>query len=596
LTDASRTRARLWAGGALIVALVGWGAYAWLARRQPSPPPPAPRQETPVSLHGGSLIGSIRAEPRGFNRYTGVGATLEAITFLTQAKLVRINRSTDQVEPWLAESWTATPSGLSYVLKLRAGIAFSDGAPFTADDVVFAFRAVSDPKTASPLADSLRIAGRPLAARAVDPNTVEITFPAQFGPGLRILDNLPILPRHKLEAALNAGTLASAWGPTTAPEEMAGMGPFVLSEYRPGERLIFTRNPRYWRKDPTGQPLPYLDSLTLEILPDQNAELLRLVAGQLDFTQSEIRSEDFGTLRRAEQEHKVRLFDLGVGLDADAFWFNLAPPKRGGEKPAKAGGDWLRREEFREAISLAVDRRAFCNTVFLGAAVPVHGPVTSGNPRWYVPDLPGGAHDLDRARTLLAGLGMSDRNGNGQLEDEAGKPVQFTILVQRGIAAAERGAAFIRDELRVVGVSVDIVGLEAGAVQERWQSGNYDAIYQRLLTTDTDPAVNLDYWLSSGSAHVWNPGQAKPATPWEAQIDDLMQKQVSSFDSVERVRLFSQAQRIFAEHMPALYFAAPQLYVAVSARVVRATPSRLRPPLLWNPEELATVPPAATTD
>ena len=582
------TRPRVIAAVALLVALAA--LLAWRVTHRPAVVVAPPSSSSGVvSLRGGSLVGSIRAEPRGFDRYTGTGATLEAITFLTQAKLVRINRATDQVEPWLAESWTAAPNGLAYNVKLRPALAFSDGTLFTADDVVFAFRAVYDAKTASPVGDSLRVGGKPLAVRALGPNEVEITFPAPFGPGLRLLDNLPILPRHKLEAALDAGTLAQAWGPTTPPAEIVGLGPFILTEYHPGERLVFLRNPRYWRKDPSGQPLPYLDRLVLEILPDQNAELLRLLAGQLDFTQSEIRSEDYAMLSRAEQEHRVRLFDLGIGLDSDALWFNLAPAKSDDRT-------WLRRAEFRRAISLAVDRHAFCDTVFLGAAEPVHGPITPGNPKWFAPDLPGGAHDAARARQMLAELGLADRDGDGELDDAKGRPVRFTVLVQRGIAAAERGAAFVRDELRQVGVTMDIVGLEAGAVQGRWQSHNYDAIYQRLLVTDSDPAGNLDYWLSSGSAHVWAPGQAQPATPWESQIDQLMQRQVASFNDVERVRLFSQVQQIFADEMPALYFAAPHLYVAVSARVVRATPSPLRPPLLWNPEQLAAIPPVAGTN
>jgi ABC-type transport system substrate-binding protein len=100
--------------------------------------------------------------------------------------------------------------------------------------------------------------------------------------------------------------------------------------------------------------------------------------------------------------------------------------------------------------------------------------------------------------------------------------------------------------------------------------------------------MNLDYWLSSGSSHVWAPGQAKPATDWEHQIDELMLKQAGATDRVQRAQLFADVQKIFAKHMPAIYFGAPYEYVATSARVLNATPSRQRPPLLWNADILAT--------
>ena len=101
----------------------------------------------------------------------------------------------------------------------------------------------------------------------------------------------------------------------------------------------------------------------------------------------------------------------------------------------------------------------------------------------------------------------------------------------------------------------------------RWSEGDYDAIYHLLSPTDTDPAGNLDFWLSSGGSHVWNPNQSKPATDWERTVDELMRKQATSLDQAERLRLFGEVQRIFAEHLPAMTFAVPHVYVATSARV-----------------------------
>jgi peptide/nickel transport system substrate-binding protein len=105
-----------------------------------------------------------------------------------------------------------------------------------------------------------------------------------------------------------------------------------------------------------------------------------------------------------------------------------------------------------------------------------------------------------------------------------------------------------------------------------------------------DPALSKDFWLSSGAAHIWNMAQAKPATPWEAEIDTLMAQQSAALEYEERRRLFSEVQRIFAEQLPALYFVAPRLYMGVSARTLNLTPAVLRPQLLWAADTIAVKP------
>jgi peptide/nickel transport system substrate-binding protein len=112
-------------------------------------------------------------------------------------------------------------------------------------------------------------------------------------------------------------------------------------------------------------------------------------------------------------------------------------------RPNKAAKrPWLHRTEMRRAISHAVDRHAFANTVLLGACVPVHGPITPGNTRWYAPDLPKFEYDPAAARTLLTGLGLMDRDRDGVLEDRTGMRAGFTILTMKGNSVLERGATF----------------------------------------------------------------------------------------------------------------------------------------------------------
>ena len=534
---------------------------------------------------GGELLASVRSEPRSFNRHAARDTTTNLFTNLTQAKLIRVNQATQIIEPQLAESWTTSDDGRRVTMKLRQGVLFSDGHPFTADDVLFGFAAAYDEKGGSLIGDSIELGGRKLEVAATDPHTVVITFPVPFAPGIRILDVLPILPRHKLEGALKAGAFTKAWGLDTPPAEIAGLGPFVMTEYVPGQRVVFARNPHYFGKAPDGAALPYLDRLVVEIIPDQSAELLRLESGQLDMMTSEIAPEAYAPLKRAADQGRVKLLDLGVSRNADGLWFNLRPGALGQDGRAA----WLQRDELRRAISMAVDRKLFADTVFFGAGVPVYGPETPANKIWYWPGLPQTPHDPAGAKQLLASIGLTDRHGDGLLEDAQNRPARFTLLTQKGRGNLERGAAVIRDELKKIGVTVDVVALDGGAVIDQILSARYEAIYFNADKSDLDPATNPDFWFSSGTSHMWNLQEKAPVTPWERRIDELMVRQIASPDMAERKALYNDVQKVFAEHEPIVYFVAPRIYVAHAARLTNLTPAEYRPQILWQPETVAVV-------
>jgi peptide/nickel transport system substrate-binding protein len=328
--------------------------------------------------------------------------------------------------------------------------------------------------------------------------------------------------------------------------------------------------------------LPYLDRLTLEIVPDQNAELLRLTSGQVDLLQNELRPEDYRAVKAAADAGRVRLIDVGPGIDREMLWFNLSPPPTGQQPPLTA------LDSFREAISLAVDRRAFANEVYLGAADPAAAPVPPSVKEWAT-DVDAGRFDLSGAAARLDALGIVDRDHNGVREDASGRPARFSILVGAGITATEKGAHFIRESLAKIGVTVDVVPLDINAVMGRWQEGRYDAIYHHMTPTDTDPGTSLDWWLSTGSSHLWHPNQKTPATEWEARIDELMLRQSTTFDRAERQRLFAEVQRLFVAHNPVIYFVTQRVYVATSMRVAPITPVAERPQLLWAADEIALV-------
>jgi peptide/nickel transport system substrate-binding protein len=150
----------------------------------------------------------------------------------------------------------------------------------------------------------------------------------------------------------------------------------------------------------------------------------------------------------------------------------------------------------------------------------------------------------------------------------------------------------IRDAAAKVGIAFDLVPLEVGAVVQRLQACDYDAVYMRVLLTDLDPAGNNDFWVSYGEGHPWNIASKTPATEWEARIDQLMAQQASTLDMEQRRTLFAEVQKVMAEGSPVLYFAAPRLYAAHSTRVRGVVPSVMRPHLLWNVDMLGVSAPA----
>lgn len=534
----------------------------------------------PGSSAGGQLVITQRTEPSSLNRIAVPQFGAELISRLTNATLVRVNRANGDLEPALATEWTVAGDGVSYTMKLRDA-QFSDGTPFTAADVVFTFRALYDPKVASAIASGMRINNEPIVVRAIDDRTILLKFPAVYGPGLSILDSLPIVPKHKLEDALNAGTFAAAWGPSSPLTDFAGLGPFTISERVAGQHVILVKNPHYWGKDAAGRALPYLDSIKIDYVPEQNAEMLRLQAGTTDLITDQIRPEDVASLERAKADGKIQLADAGVSVDPVGMWFDLVP-----NAPAAKGRAWLQSEELRHAISMAVDRQKIVDTVFLGAAEPIYNSVTRGHAQWFAPDVPHSSYDPARAKALLESIGLKDRNNDGLIDDPSGKTAHVSVIIRKGNTTTERTMANVQEQLRAIGLTLDVVSLDMNALLAEFGKATYDTIYYGAPVSATDPTVNTDFWLSTGSFHFWDPEQTKPATTWEKEIDDLMQQVSTTTDMKVRVDTFRKVQAIYNAHEPMVFFVAPKVTIAMSARVTGAAPVTLQPMVLWKPEML----------
>ena len=542
----------------------------WLRSRITGPSTPATTR----------LVATLRAEPRSFNRLLMADRATSTVSQLVHESLVRINHATQALEPALASAWTPSADGRRIRVTLRPGLRFADGSPLTADDVVFSLGLVFDPRLESALKDSLTIGGAPITATASDATTLDVVYPEPYGPGLRPLHALPILPRGRYATPAAQGTLTDLWTPSASPGGMVGAGPFIVTSHQSGAAIELARNPHYWRTADDGTRLPRVDGLRLEIVPSQDAEMQKLRQGEVDITTGELRVDDVPEAKAMAARRQLQLFELGPALDVDMLWFSLAPNAPGGERRA-----WLRRRELREAIAMSVDRAAFVNAVYRGEGVQVSGVITPGNKAWHT-DIAPRPYSIAMAGELLDRIGVRDRDGNGVREDVYNQPAHFTVLVQQGHTMRQRAAAVIQESLRAAGLQMEIVGLDPRALLERLGNGQYDAMFHALPSSDTDPSGLMEFWLSSGRFHLWHPMQKTPATPWERELDALMTRQLTLTDQAVRATVVRDAQRVLDREFPVIAFATPRVTVATSARVTHVQPGLLTPAVLWNAAEL----------
>jgi len=541
--------------------------------------------ENPLGRSGGRIVIGLRSEPKTLNPVLAADDTSRDVIRCMTADLIHISRETLKTESALAKSWNVSRDGKQYTLHLRQGLHFSDGQPMNADDVLFTFRIYLDEKNHSPQRDLLVIGGKPVDVRKVDEYTVRFNLAQPYAAAERIFDGLAILPAHLLEGTYQGGGFAHLWSLTTPASQFAGLGPFRLKEYVPGQRVILEKNPFYWKKDRAGNRLPYLDEIVFLFVPSEDAQVVRFEAGDTDVL-SRFSADNFAVLEKQQTARGYHLYDLGAGLEYTFLFFNLNDLSAKGRPEIAKKQAWFQDLRFRQAVSAAVDRDSIIRLVYQGRATPLWGNVTPGNKLWIDTVIPHPAQSLDQARQLLQSSGFSFKD-DGSLVDPHGMPVEFSILSSSSNAQRSKIATLIQDDLGKLGMNVHVVSLEFRAMVDRLlNTYDYEAAVMGLVSGDADPTPEMNVWLSSGETHLWHPEQAKPATAWEAEIDRLMQQQMVTLDYAKRKHLYDRVQEIIAENVPVICLASPNILVAARDRVGNFRPAILDPYALWNIEQL----------
>ncbi len=501
----------------------------------------------------------LHSDPKTFRPALVADDASETIRYLTGGVLLRLNRETQKVEPELAVGWKISPDGKTITFQLRHGLRFSDGTPFSAQDVQYTMGELMDPALHSPTGDAFRSGNGTVHTTVLAADRVAVSFPA---------------PVAGLERLFDQVAIESASSPK---KEAAVLGPFYVADYKTGSYVYLRRNPNYWKKDATGHALPYLDAVKLEIQSNRDIEMLKFSRNEIHL----INAMDADYFQRLGQIAPGKARDAGPSLDSEQIWFNQSPTAP--IPPYEL--EWFRSRNFRRAVSAAINRSDLCSVVYGGHAAPARGPVSPANKFWFNANLPGARFDRALALQLLQADGF--RLANGKLSDKSGHAVEFSIVTNAGNRSRERMATMIQSDLGAIGIQVNVVTLDfPSLIQRISETFNYEAAMLGMTNVEIDPNGQLNVWLSTSDEHQWNPRQKTPATPWETEIDRLMRAQATSMDPRSRKRDFDRVQEIVADQAPFIYLVNKNTLVAVSPLLQGVVPVPARPQTYWNIERI----------
>jgi peptide/nickel transport system substrate-binding protein len=429
---------------ALAVSLPLAAAFACRGEPRAGPPPTAGAQPAP----GRPFVVATQADVTTFNECQSAGETTEmdviALMFPSLA-----NEQPDyslhppSFAPRLAASWEFSPDRRTLTFHLRPGARWSDGAPITANDVRFTFKAQKSPAVGS---TNMEIKDFIRDVEVVDPTTARFHFTRVYPYQLMDANDGHILPEHAW------GKVPFAKWPTAdfAPILVTG-GPFRLAAHTAQQTIILERDPGWW-----GAPRPYVGRLVFRILPEAASQLAQLLAGDVDLVQQVSPAE----ADRIAASPELRLVEFPSRLLGFVGWNNRRAP--------------FTDRRVRRALTLGINRKAIVDTAYRGHARLANGPVLSS--MWaYDRALPNLAYDPKLAQELLEQAGWRRSGGKGTLHRNA-KDFAFDLLYPAGNTIREQVALLIQADLARIGVEVHPVQAEFTSLVARTESGDFDAV------------------------------------------------------------------------------------------------------------------------
>ncbi|AFY96316.1 ABC-type dipeptide transport system, periplasmic component [Chamaesiphon minutus PCC 6605] len=502
-----------------------------------------------------------------------------------------------EIEPALAESWTLSPDKKTIAFTLKKNLKWSDGAPLTTDDVAFTFNEVYfNDDIPTDTRDILKIGkDRKLpTVKKIGDDRVEFTTPEPFAPFLRTL-GISILPAHKLRPTVvqkdksGKPLFLSTWGLNTKPADLVSNGMYMVDAYTPGERIVFKKNPYYWRKDAQGQQQPYIDRVVWQIVESTDTALVQFRSGGLD--SFNVSPDFFSLLKKEEQKGGYKIYNGGPATGTTFVSFNLNEGERDGKPlvdPVKSR--WFNNVKFRQAIAYGINRQRMINNIYRGLGAPQDSPISVPSPYYLSREqgLPFYDYNPKKAKELFAEAGFK-YNEQNKLVDDRDNPVRFTLITNSGNKIREALGTQIKQDLALIGVEVDFTPIAFSLLIDRIDNSlQWDSLLIGF-TGGIEPNDGANFWSVDGGSHIFNlkPQKGKPqltdrrVADWEKKIDDLYIQAAQELDEGKRRQIYIETQKITQENLPCIYLVNPLSLSAVKNRVQGIDYSPINGPF-WN--------------
>ncbi|MBE9116748.1 ABC transporter substrate-binding protein [Lusitaniella coriacea LEGE 07157] len=545
------------------------------------------------------MVTSTLSDPKTFNY--AFNQEFPHVFLRTAEGLVSENSETAEIEPNLAESWEISEDRLRIIFTLRDGLKWSDGEPLTVDDVIFTYNDIYlNEAIPTDTRDILRVGeSKQLpTVRKLDERRVEFIVPEPFAPFLATT-GLPLLPAHALRESVETKTpdgklkFLTKWGVDTPPDEIIVNGPYKIKSYATGERVVFERNPHYWRKDEAGQQLPYLDELVWQIVESQDTSLLQFRSGGLDAVGTS--PDFFSLLKREEKRGKFTIYNAGPAYGTTFISFNLNKGKRNGKPlvdPVKSR--WFNTLEFRQAVAYAIDRQTMINNTFHGLGVLQNSPISIQSPFYFPPEkgLKTYDYNLEKAKELLLSAGFK-YNNKEQLLDAEGNRVRFVAITNAENKIRVAMLAQIKQDLSKIGIEVQLNPISFSILVDKLSDSLDWECYLLGFTGGNEPNSGANIWSVDGGLHSFNqkPPAGQPALEgrevydWEQEISDLYIQGARELDLEKRKEIYGETQRLTQEYLPAIHLVNPLSLGAVRDRFQNIKYVAL-PDKFWNIHEI----------